>query len=121
MTPSRTAGWVVVVGFVAALGAACASVGRSPSISQVQTNPGRYVDHTVVVSGVVTNAFGIPLVPYKVYRVSDGTGEITVLSEGRRMPTKGARVRVRGEVKEFAVVGGRSLGLHLKEKSIKFE
>jgi hypothetical protein len=26
---------------------------------------------------------------------------------------------VRGEVEEFAVLGGRSVGLHLREKSLK--
>jgi hypothetical protein len=53
------------------------------------------------------------------YRVSDGQTEILVLSDGRRSPLKGARVRVRGEVEEFAVFGGQSLGLHLREKNLK--
>ena len=97
---------------------ACASLG-SPSISEVQANPGRYSDHTVTVTGTVTTAWGIPLVPYKMYRVTDGTSEILVLSDNTRMPSRGARVRVRGEVEEFAVFGGRSVGLHLREKSLK--
>ncbi len=90
---------------------------RQPSISQVQTNPGRYADHTVTVEGVVTSSFGIPMVPFKIYRVSDGSGEMLVVSDGNRLPTKNARVRVRGEVQEFALIGGRSFGLHLKEKT----
>jgi hypothetical protein len=53
------------------------------------------------------------------YRVSDGQAEILVLSDASRSPSKGARVRVKGEVEEFAVLGGRSLGLHLREKSLK--
>ena len=97
---------------------ACASLG-SPSISEVQANPGRYSDHTVTVTGTVTTAWGIPLVPYKMYRVTDGTSEILVLSDNTRIPSRGARVRVRGEVEEFAVFGGRSVGLHLREKSLK--
>ena len=103
----------------AGLSGACASFGGSPSISEVQSNPGHYVDRTVTVTGVVTTAWGIPLVPYRMYRVSDGAAEILVLSDGRRTPSKGARVRVKGEVEEFAVLGGRSVGLHLKEKSLK--
>jgi ABC-type Fe3+-hydroxamate transport system substrate-binding protein len=99
---------------------ACASLG-SPSISEVQANPGRYTDRTVTVSGTVTTAWSIPLVPYKMYRVTDGTSEILVLSDGRGRgaPSRGARVRVRGEVQEVAVFGGRSVGLHLREKSLK--
>jgi hypothetical protein len=50
--------------------------------------------------------------------VSDGTGEVTVLSSGYRTPTRGARVRVKGTVNEVAVVGGRPLGLHLREEKL---
>jgi hypothetical protein len=91
----------------------------SPSIEQVQSNPGRYANRTVTLSGTVTTAWGVPLIPYKMYRVSDGNAEILVLSNGNRTPSRGARVRVRGEVQEFATLGGRSVGLHLKEKSLK--
>ena len=103
----------------AALSGACASMG-SRSISEVQTNPGKFADKTVTVEGVVTTSWGIPLVPFKVYRVSDGSGEMLVISDNSRIPGKNARVRVRGEVEEFGLIGGRSFGLHLREKSIKF-
>jgi hypothetical protein len=103
----------------AALSGACASMG-SRSISEVKTNPGKFHDKTVTVEGVVTTSFGIPLVPFKVYRVSDGTEEMLVISDDNRIPSKNARVRVRGEVKEVGLFGGRSFGLHLREKSIKY-
>ena len=112
----------LVLGFViasAALSGACASMGER-SISEVQTNPGKFHDKTVTVEGVVTTSFGIPLVPFKVFRVSDGTAEMLVISDETRIPGKNARVRVRGEVQEFALLGGRSFGLHLREKSIKY-
>jgi ABC-type Fe3+-hydroxamate transport system substrate-binding protein len=98
---------------------ACASMG-SRSISEVQTNPGKFADKTVTVEGVVTSSFSIPLVPYKVYRISDGTAEMMVISDNDRVPGKNARVRVRGEVEEVGMFGGRSFGLHLREKSLKF-
>ena len=103
----------------ATLSGACASMG-SRSISEVQTNPGKFADKTVTVEGVVTTSWGIPLVPFKVYRVSDGSGEMLVISDNGRVPGKNARVRVRGEVEEFGLIGGRSFGLHLREKSLKF-
>jgi hypothetical protein len=103
----------------ASLGGACASMG-SRSISEVKTNPGKFHDKTVTVEGIVTSSFGIPLVPFKVYRVSDGTEEMLVISDDDRIPSKDARVQVRGEVKEVGVFGGRSFGLHLREKSIKY-
>jgi hypothetical protein len=103
----------------ATLSGACASMGER-SISEVQTNPGKFHDKTVTVEGVVTTSFGIPLVPFKMFRVSDGSAEMLVISDDDRIPSKNARVRVRGEVNEFALIGGRSYGLHLREKSIKY-
>jgi hypothetical protein len=100
----------------AALVGGCAL--RSPSIADLKYNPGRYHDKTVTVDGVVTSSWGIPLVPFKVYRIEDGTGELTIVSQGQRTPTRGARVRVRGKVDEFAVFGGQSLGLHLRERDL---
>jgi hypothetical protein len=102
-----------------ALSGACASMG-SRSISEVQTNPGKFHDKTVTVEGVVTTSFGIPLVPFKVFRVSDGTSEMLVISDSNRIPGKNARVRVRGKVQEVGLFGGRSFGLHIREESIKY-
>ena len=41
---------------------------------------------------MVTTSFGIPLVPFKVYRISDGTDEMLVISDNKRTPGKNARV-----------------------------
>jgi hypothetical protein len=73
------------------------------------------------VNGVVTSAWGVPLVPMKLYRIDDGTGEVTVVSNNGRVPTKGARVRVKGRVEDFATFGGQSLGLHIQQQDIHFE
>lgn len=119
MTSTRNIVWTTGIALIVAFSVACASAGK-PSIAQVQTNPGRYADHTVTVEGVVTTSWGIPMVPFKIYRVSDGSGEMLVISDSARVPAKNQRVRVRGEVNEFAVIGGRSFGLHLKEKDLKY-
>ena len=108
-----------VVIAASALSGACASMG-SRSISEVKTNPGKFHDKTVTVEGVVTTSFGIPLVPFKVFRVSDGSEEMLVVSDDSRIPSKNARVRVRGTVQEIGLFGGRSFGLHIREKSIKY-
>jgi hypothetical protein len=97
---------------------ACAVSMRNPNIADLQRHPGRYQDHTVSVSGVVTSSWGVPLVPFRFYRVDDGTGEVTVLSQGLRTPGKGEHVRVKGRVQDVAILGGSPLGLHLKEESL---
>lgn len=91
---------------------------RSPKIGDLHRNPTRYYDKTVTVTGVVTSSWGIPLVPFKVYKIDDGTGELTVLSQNMRTPTRGSRVRVKGKVNEVAVFGGRALGLHIREDKL---
>jgi hypothetical protein len=97
--------------------AACAA---NPKIAELKYNPGRYYNDTVTVDGVVTSSWGVPLVPFKLYKVDDGTGEVTVVTQDGRAPTKGARVSVKGRVSEFGTFGGQSIGLHLRQENVKF-
>ena len=92
---------------------------RGVKIADLQDRPDRYDDKTVAVTGVVTTSWGIPLVPFQLYNVDDGSGEITVLSRSGRTPAKGTRVEVKGKINEFAVFGGRSVGLHIQEEDRK--
>jgi len=96
----------------------CALALRSPDIAELQYNSSRYHGRTVSVDGVVTDSWGLPFVPFRMYKVADGTGEVTVLSRGARTPTRGARVRVRGKVDDVGVFGGRAIGLHIREDAL---
>ena len=98
--------------------AGCAMGLRSPRIGEIRSNPARYYNKTVSVDGVVTSSWGIPLLPYRLYKIDDGSGELTVVSNGGRIPTKGARVRVKGRVNEVATLGGNAVGLHLEQQSL---
>ena len=98
---------------------ACAGTLRNPDIADVKHNAGHYSDRTVTLDGTVTSSWGVPLVPFKMYKVDDGTGEITVLSRGgNRTPSKGSRVKVRGVVRDVAMFNGTPLGLHLEERDL---
>ena len=103
---------------VAVFVSGCAASLRNPNIADVQRNAGHYSDRTVTIDGTVTNSWGVPLVPFKLYKVDDGTGEITVLSRGSRTPSRGNHVKVKGVVRDVAVFGGQPLGLHLEERSL---
>jgi hypothetical protein len=108
----------LTVALALAIGASACAL-RSPHIADLQRNPGRYQDRTVSIDGVVTNSWGVPLVPFRFYRVDDGTGQVTVLSQSAgRTPTRGALVRVKGKVNDVAVFGGQALGLHLREQDL---
>ena len=121
MSQNRRALTVVGVAMVAAAAVVLAGCAlRSPNIADLQHNPGRYFDKRVSIEGEVTSAWGLPLVPYGLYKVTDGTGEVTVLSRGGRMPSRGALVRVTGRVGEMAVLGGRPVGLHIREDDLDY-
>jgi hypothetical protein len=99
----------------------CALTTGHPSVAELKYNPGRYQNRTVSIGGVVTSSWGVPLMPFKLYKVDDGTGEMTVLAQGGRVPTRGARVRVKGRVNDVATFGGQSVGLHLEQTDIHFD
>ena len=106
--------------FSLALLAGCALSGH-PRIADIKYNPGRYQNHSVTVDGVVTSAWGVPMMPFKLYKVDDGSGEVTVVAQDGRVPSKGAHVSVKGRVNEFATFGGQSLGLHLRQEHLTFK
>jgi hypothetical protein len=100
--------------------AGCAA--RGVRVAELKEEPGRYATKSISVNGVVTSSWGIPLVPFQLYNVDDGSGEITVLSRsGRGAPARGTKVQVKGKITEFAVLGGRSVGLHLQEEDRKIK
>ena len=99
----------------------CALALRRPTVAELKYNPGRYQDRTVAIDGVVTSSWGVPLVPFKLYKIDDGTGEVTVVAQNGRVPTKGARVRVKGRVSDIATFGGQALGLHLQQTDLDFK
>ena len=118
--PSFTSRVAVALALAAML-SGCALATRRPSIAELKYNPGRYQDRTVAIDGVVTSSWGVPLVPFKLYKVDDGTGEVTVVAQNGRTPVKGSRVRVKGRVNDFATFGGQSLGLHIQQTDLDFK
>jgi hypothetical protein len=99
----------------------CALATRRPTVAELKYNPGRYQDRSVSIDGVVTSSWGVPLMPFRLYKVDDGTGEVTVVSQGGRVPTKGAHVRVKGRVNEVATFGGQAVGLHIQQTDLDFK
>ena len=102
-----------------AAGVVLTGCATNATIQQIRTDPGRYQNKSVSVSGTVSNSVGSPLLPVQFYTLSDGTGEMNVLARSNNTPGKGAHVRVKGRVNQVAALGNRSVGLHLQEESRK--
>jgi hypothetical protein len=98
------------------------ALSRRATVADIKYNPGRYYDRTVSIDGIVTSSWSVPLAPVRLYKVDDGTGEVTVVSQRGRGPvTKGAHVRVKGKVGEVVSFGGQSIGLHIRETDLDFK
>ena len=69
----------------------------------------------------VTSSWGVPLVPFKLYKVDDGTGEMTVVANNGRTPSKGSRVRVKGRVSDVGDVRRPVARPAPRQKDIDFQ
>ena len=68
---------------VAMLGIATSACAlRAPAIGDIQHNSARYLDRKVEVKGTVTSAWNVPFMPFGLYKVDDGTGEMSVEIDG---------------------------------------
>ena len=66
-------------------------------ISEINADPGRYKNKEVAVAGEVTQSIGA--FGKGIYQLDDGTGRLWVLATVRGVPSKGAKVGVKGRVK----------------------
>ena len=110
---------LAVVIVTALVAAGCAA--RGVRVAELKSQPAKYATKTVSVTGVITSTWGVPLVPFQLYNVDDGSGEITVLSRSGGLLSKGTRVQVKGTINEFASFGGRPVGLHIQEQDRKIK
>jgi hypothetical protein len=96
---------------------------KTRSIADLESNPGKYENKTVKITGIVRDANGvnIPILGVRggCYKLDDGTGSIWVCGEDG-VPTKGAEIQVKGKLQTGAVIRGKNYGLVLVEKSRKF-
>jgi hypothetical protein len=90
--------WLAVILASTILSTACAAT----TINQILADPSRYRDRDVRVSGSVVDSFS--LMSRGVYKINDESGQLWVVSD-RGVPRKGARVVVKGTIRE-----GFSLG-----------
>jgi hypothetical protein len=85
--------WMSSIVLAAAVAAGCAA----KTVNHILADPGRYRDRQVTLSGYVADSYGVG--SRGLYRLEDRTGSIWVVSD-RGVPRRGARVKVRGRVRE---------------------
>ncbi len=102
----------LIITTVAFFAAACDSV----TVAKLINNPTKYANKEVGIIGTVSNSYGVSILGQGggIYKVSDGTGSIWVVSQ-RGVPTEGARVGVKGRVQNGVVFNGKNYGLGMIE------
>jgi hypothetical protein len=80
---------------VVALGLALVACERV-KIGDLNADPGRFVNKEVAVAGTVTQSIGA--LGKGIYQLDDGTGRLWILAGTRGVPSKGARVGVKGHI-----------------------
>jgi hypothetical protein len=113
---------VFLVGLAMAVGLMTACPERK-SIADIESNPSKYQNKTVVVAGVVRDAYGVNI-PFTnirggCYKLDDGTGSIWVCTE-RSVPSKGAEVGVKGRLQNGLNWNGKNYGLGIQEEERRF-
>ena len=106
MTGTHVQRALLIVALLALIGsAACAT-----SINRVLADPSRYRDREVTISGQVSDSYSVANRGF--FRVQDETGQLWVVSD-RGVPRNGARVSVRGTIREGFNLGGLGERLNL--------
>lgn len=91
--PRRRTGALTALVLTTLLTAACGAL----TVHQVVTDPSRYRDRDVKLSGEVVDSYSF--LNRGAYRIDDGTGQLWVVSD-KGVPRKSARVTVKGKVRE---------------------
>src|SRR5215510_316258 len=82
-------------------------------IGDINADPGHFLDKEVAVVGTVTQSVGA--LGKGVYQIDDGTGRLWVLSTSRGVPSKGAKIGVKGHITQSVVFLGVNYGTVLQE------
>ncbi|MDP1571446.1 MAG: hypothetical protein Q8L86_15730 [Vicinamibacterales bacterium] len=108
MTARRTwrLAWMAVLAVSLMAATGCAS----KSINQILADPSRYSNREVRVSGEVVESYSVT--NRGAYRIDDTTGQLWVLSD-KGVPRKGARVTVKGTIRDGFNLGSLGDRFHL--------
>jgi len=82
------------------------------TISQINADPARYRNKEVGIVGTVRDSYGA--LGNGAYEIDDGTGRLWVVTR-RGVPSRGARVGVKGRIYTGFNWGGRNYGTVLEE------
>jgi len=88
------------------------------TIAEIEANPTKYHNKEVAVAGTVRDSWGVSVpgtgIRGGAYKIDDGTGSFWVITR-EAVPTKGAKIGVKGKIGSGIVWNGRNYGLGMYE------
>ncbi len=81
-------------------------------IKEITSAPGQFEGKEVKLKGTAMGT--LKLFGVKAFRLTDATGDITVVTDGQ-LPAENAEVALRGTVRSAAIIGGTAIGLKVDE------
>jgi hypothetical protein len=90
----------VILGLIAA--SCCTRKTRAEriTIEEINQDPVKFYDKEVVLRGLITQSYDVPLLKHDIYKINDGTVEIWVNTEKSGLPDR-IEVKVSGILKKF--------------------
>ncbi|HYU91818.1 MAG TPA: hypothetical protein VE966_15340 [Gemmatimonadales bacterium] len=87
--------------------------GATP-IKTLLDDPGRFDGQTVRIAGEVRGSVGA--LGFGAYQVNDGTGTLTIVSEGGGVPRQGAKVGVEGTFRSAYTLGTQTTAVLVEQR-----
>ena len=82
-------------------------------ISDIQRDPGHYMNREITVAGRVDRSFGA--LGMGAFQIDDGTGKMWILSQNFGVPGQGVTTAVTGRLMQTATFGGKTFTNVLQE------
>lgn len=105
------------IGLLVVVSIALSSCGiNATPVGEIAKSPVNFDGKEVTLHGTAKGQTRIPLVNVKSYVLKDGSGEITILTDGD-LPKTDEKLTVKVKVQNIAIVNGESLGMAATEIS----
>lgn len=90
-------------------------IGFTP-IKEITAAPASFEGKEIKIKGKVKSITQVSLFGLKMYTLDDGSGEVVVIpAENEKLPAENDSVALSGKVESLALIGGQSMGMHIKE------
>jgi hypothetical protein len=84
------------------------------SVGELSRNPTQFDGQKIKIKGRVSDVTKLPFMEIRFYALNDNGHQIMVAAEGP-VPAANKEIAVIGVVENFAIVGSKGIGLHIRE------